>query len=213
MRQTEYIKNKILKADIIVDLPDEVWMNCVGYEGNYMVSNYGRIKSVEREIPGSDRCGGSFRLGQKLIKFKIGTTGYYSFTMCKNGGRKDSLVHRIVALAFIPNPNNYPYINHKNLNKLDNRVDNLEWCTQKINIHHAIENNCIPRFYGEDTSGAKLSNEMVMEILNAEGRFGDIAKKYGISRGNVGYIKSGKTWSSVTGRIWSRQKDYYQRKK
>ena len=98
----------------------EIWKPVVGYEGLYEVSNWGRIKSIkfgkERILnPGTNSC------------------GYLHVGLYKNGKRKIFLVHRLVAEAFIPNPNNLPCINHKDENKLNNSVENLEWCNSKYN--------------------------------------------------------------------------------
>lgn len=213
-RTSKYLDKKVIKNEIIEPINGEIWADCVGYEGIYKVSNFGRIISLERIIVvNGGKCGGSFRKGLKLMKYKVGTTGYYTLNLCKNGIPKDTLVHRIVAMAFIKNDNNYPYINHKNFNRIDNRVENLEWCTQKMNIHHAIDAGKIPICYGENTSSNKLTEKEVLEILKASGPFNEIAKKYGISRGNVGYIKTGKSWGALTGVIYSRKKKFVKRRK
>ena len=93
----------------------EVWKDCKGYEGLYQVSNYGRVWSVK---------------GQRYFTGSVNNRGYYATTLtAKNGKRKTEMIHRLVALAFLNNPNNYPQVNHKDENKLNNCVDNLEWCT------------------------------------------------------------------------------------
>lgn len=213
MRVTDYIQNHKIKTQNITNINGEVWISCVGYNGIYMVSNFGRVLSLEREIKNPNGVtGGTFRVGRKILKTKIGTTGYYSITLCYGGAKKDMLVHRLVASAFIPNPLKLPYINHKNFNKLDNRVENLEWCDQRGNVHHAIKNGKIPIYYGEDTSCAKLTNKQALEVYNATGYYWEIAKKYSITRGSVGCIKSGKTWGNITGKKWERKRKYYKRK-
>ena len=101
----------------------EYWKPVVGYEGHYQVSNFGRVKSIKfgKEIilkPRKDKC------------------GYYSVVLYKNGIVKKYYVHRLVAEAFIPNPNNLPCVNHKDENKLNNSVDNLEWCDRLYNVRY-----------------------------------------------------------------------------
>lgn len=98
----------------------EVWKSVVGYEGLYEVSNLGRVKSSTRV----------------LSQAKSKRTGYVSVCLSKNGKHKMYLVHRLVAIAFIPNEQEYPQINHKDENKANNRADNLEWCTAKYNNNY-----------------------------------------------------------------------------
>lgn len=97
----------------------EKWKDIPHYEGLYQVSNLGRIWSIRK---------------QRVIKPFMKNSGYYSICLTdSNGKHKEERVHRLVALAFIPNPNKYPVINHKNEIKTDNRVENLEWCTPQYN--------------------------------------------------------------------------------
>lgn len=93
----------------------EQWRKIEGYE-NYSVSNYGRVRNDKRN---------------KLIDCKY--SGYKRVRLCNNGVNKMFFVHRLVAMAFIPNPNNYPIINHKDEIKTNNHVSNLEWCTYQYN--------------------------------------------------------------------------------
>ena len=101
----------------------EIWENIEGYEGQYQISNYGRVKS--------------FKNGkEQIIKGNINQKGYCIVDLYKNKEKKHFQVHRLVAKAFIPNPNNYPIVNHKDENPSNNRVDNLEWCTPKYNSNY-----------------------------------------------------------------------------
>ena len=110
----------------------EIWRDIKGYEGEYQVSNYGNIRSVDKYV----NCG--IRNNNKVIKKgkirKLGkTNGYLTVSLCNGKSQKSKLVHRLVAEAFIDNPNNYKYINHKDENKENNFVDNLEWCSSLYN--------------------------------------------------------------------------------
>ena len=109
----------------------ENWKDIENYEGLYQVSNLGRIKSLERDVYYSN--GTVHHIKEKILVQRIEKNGYQIVSLYKNGKRKDMLAHRLVALAFIPNPANKPQINHKNEVKTDNFVENLEWCTASYN--------------------------------------------------------------------------------
>lgn len=109
----------------------EIWEDVKEYEGFYQVSNLGNVKSLNRLVLLYN--GGQYtRKGQKL-KLLLSKDGYYQVHLLRNGIAKTVKVHRLVASAFIPNPNNFAEVNHKNEIKTDNRVENLEWCTQEYN--------------------------------------------------------------------------------
>ena len=101
----------------------EYWKPVVGYEGLYMVSNWGRVKSIKF---GKER----------ILKPVTNSSGYLLVGLYKNNIEKKYSVHRLVAEAFIPNPYNLPQVNHRDENKLNNNVDNLEWCTNEYNINY-----------------------------------------------------------------------------
>ena len=105
----------------------EEWKNVIGYEGLYEVSNKGNVRNVRRNT---------------LLKLSKTNYGYIQVHLYKNGIRTGLRVHRLVAQAFIPNPDNLPEVNHLDEDKTNNRVDNLEWCTAKYNVNygHRTEN-------------------------------------------------------------------------
>ena len=104
----------------------EIWKDVKGYEGLYQVSNLGGIKSL----------GNSQNRKEKLLRTSI-RNGYCTTYLYKNNKKKSFLCHRLVAEAFIPNPDNLPQVNHKDENKLNNCVENLEWCTAKYNVNYS----------------------------------------------------------------------------
>lgn len=112
---------------------DEQWRDVAGYDGYYQVSSCGRIKSVERYV--QDRFGmkAPYRIPEKILKPKRAHDGYLFVHLSKDGHAQPLRIHRLVAEAFIPNPNRLPTVNHKNEDKSDNRVENLEWCTPAYN--------------------------------------------------------------------------------
>jgi hypothetical protein len=111
----------------------EEWRDIKGYEGLYQVSNLGRVKSLSRTIERSKY--GSIFVSEKILSTNS-TKGYLYVSLCKCGKQKRVRVHRLVAEAFIPNQDNLPEVNHKDENKENNAVSNLEWCTNKYNCNY-----------------------------------------------------------------------------
>ena len=108
----------------------EIWKPIDGYEGKYEVSNFGRVRSYAQ-----DRSRGKIKTGNRTFK------GYLSFTLYDDDGRRRHIpVHRLVAKAFIPNPHDLPQVNHKDEDKTNNRVDNLEWCDNEYNCNYGTRN-------------------------------------------------------------------------
>ncbi len=116
----------------------EVWKDIPGYEGHYQVSNLGSVKSIERlrRTKGT----GITKVCERIVKPTIDKFGYCKVCLFKNGKRKYCKPHRLVAIAFIPNPDNKPEVNHKDGNKTNNNVSNLEWNTASENMRHAFAN-------------------------------------------------------------------------
>lgn len=108
----------------------EIWKDIEGYEGLYQVSNLGRIKSLKRK----DSLGRTIQ--EKILKLSKTSWGYFRITLKKENKRKNFLVHRLVAKTFIPNPNNYLEVNHKDEDKLNNEIENLEWCDRNYNANY-----------------------------------------------------------------------------
>lgn len=125
---------------------EEIWKDVLGYEGYYQVSNLGRVKSLEREI-----WVGQIKKIKKetIMNLPKNTTGYLMVNLCVNKVRKKFLVHRLVASAFIPNENNLPQINHKDENKENNCVENLEWCNNIYNNNYGLHCENISRANGK----------------------------------------------------------------
>ena len=116
----------------------EYWKPVVGYEGLYMVSNWGRVKSFDTYRKGRNDsvrfCKG------RILKPGTNNRGYLYVTLWKNNKPKTFTVHRLVAEAFLPNPDNLSEVNHRDENKTNNNVNNLEWCNRKFNINYGTRN-------------------------------------------------------------------------
>lgn len=156
----------------------EIWKNAVGYESLFEVSNFGRIKSKDRHIVvknhGQEYPG--IKKG-KLLSPGITNKGYRVINV-PNGKYKHKLVflHRMIAMTFIPNPNNKPQVNHIDGDKLNNRVDNLEWVTCAENIQHAYKTGLNP---GPKPWKGKYGKDHFRSIpVSAYDRAGNLVKEY-----------------------------------
>lgn len=111
----------------------EEWRDIAGFEGIYLVSDKGRVYSVPRKAPNHGTCGGYCLKPQKY------RNGYVFYPLTRDGKTRQFLAHRLVAEAFVPNPNGYGEINHKDGDKENNTPGNLEWCTRSQNNKHAVD--------------------------------------------------------------------------
>lgn len=124
----------------------EIWKPVKNYEGLYEISNYGRIKRLAytREIQKQ-----TMTFKDKMLKPIIHQNGYLVVSLSKNNKQKIYSIHRLVAQTFISNPNNYKYINHKDEDKTNNQVDNLEWCDNKYNLNYGTRNERASKSLGK----------------------------------------------------------------
>lgn len=113
----------------------EIWKDIVGYEKLYQVSNLGRVRSYDREVTYKN---GTVHVHKgRILKTATNKSGYLQINLYRNGTQKVCLVHRLVAMAFLPNPDNLPCVNHKDENRSNSHVDNLEWCTHEYNSNYS----------------------------------------------------------------------------
>ncbi len=164
---------------------DEKWHPVADYEGLYEVSNFGNVKSIRRQ--GSDG---------RLLKQRLNNKGYCVVSLCKNGQYTTSFIHRLVAMAFVPNPMRLPFVNHKDENKHNNISDNLEWCTCQYNNNYgtARERATATRYkpcMGEWPDGTT-------QVFNSCTLAGKVT---GISQGNIWGVCNG-LWKTAGGVRW-----------
>lgn len=139
-------------------LEDEEWKPIVDFETSYAVSNLGRVKRLERTDKYIRKDTGrevERHVGELILKLGD-NQGYYEVNLREGEKSEYRRVHRMVAAAFIPNPNNLPEVNHKNGNKHDNDVSNLEWCDRQYNVQHSIQIGLRPSAKGTDRSAKEI---------------------------------------------------------
>lgn len=179
----------------------EIWKDVVGYEGYYKVNNIGNIKSLERTIIRRD---GVCRLYKESKKRSyIGYKGYVICGFNKGGQKVNKKIHRVVAKAFIPNPEKKLQVNHIDGNKSNNCVSNLEWCTNAENMAHAVEigltKGCT--LSGEDCNltTTKKTDVLAMRKEYKKGcyTYQDIAKKFNVGNSCAYHILTRRSWKHI----------------
>lgn len=168
----------------INDLNGEMWVDIVGYEGLYKVSNMGRVKTMER--PDLETGYGNYYRESLIRKQNLGTSQYPSLILFRDKRRRPRMVHRIVAEHFLPNPENKRCVNHKNGIKTDNRLDNLEWMTHSENSYHKFQIGLQVNKKGGDSKLSKPVNKLDLN--------GNFIKKYN-SLTEAGINNRAKSWS------------------
>ncbi len=194
----------------------EIWKDIEEYEGLYQISNLGRVKRIlfiNNIISKPEN---------RILSNKLDNLGYVQVTLCKNGTRKYKRIHRLAAKAFLPNPNNLPCVNHKDGDKNNNRIDNLEWCTHSYNTKHALSNGLIDankikkarqknikkaqeishlQNVGETNCKSVLREKEVLEIrkIYSERKMTQkqLAQQYGVHKDTISRIIHRETWKHI----------------
>ena len=182
---------------------EEVWKDIKNYEGIYQVSNLGRIKALERVWYSGRNKSCRKERPEHIMRYRVGVgTGYCLIKLTKDGKEQHCLIHRLVAEAFIPNPNNLPEVNHKDGNKENNRIDNLEWVTSRENKIHAQKNNLIkPRV--QFKTRVYLTEKQIkwirLNYIPRDSEFGGsaLAKKFNVDRSVITNIIQGHTFKNI----------------
>lgn len=167
----------------------EIWKEVVGYEGRYQISSKGRVKSMANS---------KGRI-EKILKGGINSTGYVQVNLTR-GKKAMHLVSRLVCIAFLPNTENKPQVNHKDGDKLNNRLENLEWISSSENHKHAYK--CLGRKLTSNhvsVKGRKLSKEDVIEIraMFFNNSIKEISHKYNVSTRCIYNIRSNDSYKDV----------------
>lgn len=173
----------------------EIWKDVKEYEGEFAISNYGRIKSLARYVATGNN-------GQRLVKERIRVLGNhnqgYKLIGYKSGD-VPRLIHREVAKHFLPNPDNKEFINHKDGNKHNNHVDNLEWATRQENEDHAYSTG-LKNSTGSNNAMAKLDEDKVrlIRVLSKAGFSAkSLAIDFGVHAVTINRIKNNKIWQAA----------------
>lgn len=169
---------------------DEVWKDIKGYEGEYQISNRGRIKSLPKEKLHDSISGTKYTTKEKIMKPADNCRGYMCTMIGRNEKSRTVSIHRLVAEAFIPNPDNLPEVNHIDGDKKNNNVENLEWVSHQDNMRHASEMDLMNK-------KSKLSRYEIQNMreryIPRDSQYGirAFARKYGMSSSHITRIIHG----------------------
>lgn len=177
---------------------NEIWKDIKGYEGLYQVSNLGNVRSVDRivlrngiQVP---------RKGKILNQIKFGD--YLTVHLSKNGIKKHFRIHRLVAEAFLSNPDNLPIVNHKDYNVFNNNVDNLEWCSYKYNNNYGSRNQKLSNTRTGKSAYIKvIQTSLTGDFIKEWSSVKEITDTTGYSYGYLLMVLSGK-YESAYGYKW-----------
>lgn len=171
----------------------EAWLPIIGYEGLYEVSNHGRVRSL-----GHDK-----NHKGKILKPILFSTGYLMVSLSKNNIAKRCSIHRLVAIAFIPNPNRLPCVNHRDQNRQNNYVTNLEWCSYRYNDNYGTRNENISVSLTNHPSKSKRVGQYTLEdiLLQTFLSTMDVQRKLGFFNTRISACCRGKQ-KTAYGYIW-----------
>jgi len=177
----------------------EIWTDIKDYEGHYQVSNYGRVKSLTRRRAGEKK----YIIKEKILIPGTHRQGYKTYFLSNGVEKRLLYVHRLVAIAFIlnPDPKNKKNINHKWGIKYLNSVNDVEWCTQKENIRHSHRTGLVRPARGKSVNNSVLK-EMEVIYIRLIYKTGDcsqekLGKLFNVSRGCIAKIVTRKTWKHI----------------
>lgn len=193
-------------------VPEEIWLPVLNWGNFYEVSNYGNVRSLNKTV--NSKFGSTATKMGKVLKAATSRTGYKQVVLSHPKAKKNALVHRLVAQAFIPNPNNYNQVNHINGDRADNRSWMIEWCTCSQNLYHSFKHlGRKPNCSGKGRFGKLHIRSIAVTQYSLDGKF--IAQFESISlAAQATNIKLSEIHACVTypkrrtagGYIWSKAK-------
>jgi len=172
-----------------MDLEKEMWKDVISYEGLYEVSSFGRVKSIRRRSLKDGR-----QVHERILKPGAGNRNYKVVCLSKNGISRTITIHRLVATSFIPDKEIETQVNHKDGNKFNNYLENLEWCTRKENMIHA------KKVLKRNINAYALSHKEVFAVRNVDYKgitLTRVAKIYNVARSTISNIVNRVTYKNI----------------
>lgn len=173
---------------------EEIWKDIENFRGLYQVSNLGRVRSLDRDII---QQGSIHHYKGVVMSPHLSNAGYLMIRLSKNNRKFDFTIHRLVATAFIPNPNNFPCLNHKDENKENNNVNNLEWCSVKYNISYGTATLRRSKKMGKTVCQYSLDGNLIKTYSSIR----EAARETGFCASSIGDCTRGNSHQSY-GFIW-----------
>ena len=190
VRELEELNRNMAVQNKVEDLPHEIWRDIDGYEGIYMVSNMGRVKSF-------------YGIGEMLLTPSANRGGYMYVVLTKDKVRKSRKVHTLVGRAFLPNPENKPLVHHRDTNRGNNLLSNLKWATHQENSDYAAQMGSYAKEKGCASPKAKLTEEQVRYIrenyVPRHREFGAnaLARKFNVCTNTISSLVNYRTYQDI----------------